>query len=89
MGRCCDGRNAYQPISEIRYYAGFILFVLLHLNFKLTLFLRNYLIKRYPYYKILKNFHNAYFLQTLKEIKKRQGMCVGNKCTPGATPDEE
>lgn len=81
MGRCCDGRNAYQPISKIRYYAGLILFTLFHLNFKLTLFLSNYLIKKDPDYKTLKSFHQAYFLQTLKEIKNRQGMSVKGKPT--------
>jgi hypothetical protein len=81
MGRCCNGRNAYKPISKTRYYAGLTLFILFHLNFKITLWLRNYLIKNYPYYKTLKSFHQAYFLQTLKEIKDRQGMCVENKRT--------
>ncbi len=89
MDKCCDGKNAYKPISEIRYYAGLFLFILLHLNFKLTLFLRNYLIKKYPDYKTLKNFHNAYFLQTLQEIKNRQGMCVGKNYIANATSNEE
>ena len=81
MSRCCDGKNAYKPISKLRYYTGLAIFILFHLNFKLTLFLRNHLVKRYPHYKTLKIFHQAYFAQTLKEIKLRQGMRVGGNCT--------
>jgi hypothetical protein len=53
---------------------------LFHLNFKLTMLLRHYFIKRYPHYRTLKAFHSQYFSQMLKEIKERKGMCVGDRC---------
>jgi uncharacterized membrane protein YbaN (DUF454 family) len=80
MPRCCDGRNAYAPISEIRYYIGLIVFILFHYNFMCTMFLRHTFIKKYPHYETLKDFHNKYFSQMLREIRQRKGMCVGNKC---------
>ena len=79
MDRHLSGKNAYTPISNTRYYIGVILFYLLHLNLKATLFLRHTFIKKYPYYKILKDFHNAYFSQMCKEIKEHKGMCVGKR----------
>lgn len=79
MGRCCDGRNAYKPITITRYYLGLVIFYLFHLNFKLTIFFRQHFIKKYSDYKTLKGFHNAYFSQMLKEIIERKGMRIGNK----------
>jgi len=79
MDRYCDGKNAYKPITLIRYYLGLAIFYLFHLNFKLIIFLKHHFIKKYPDYKILKEFRNAYFSQMLKEIIQRKGIRIGNK----------
>ncbi|MDD5560772.1 MAG: hypothetical protein PHT50_01370 [Candidatus Omnitrophica bacterium] len=78
MDRGCNGKNAYKPISKTRYYLGLTIFYLLHLNLKLTMFLRHYFIKKYPEYKILKDFHDAYFSQMLQEIRKGEGIRTNN-----------
>jgi hypothetical protein len=78
MEKYCDGKNAYKPITKTRYYMGLAIFCLLHLNFKLTIFLRHRFIKKYPNYKTLKDFHNTYFSQMLKEIIEKKGMRIGN-----------
>lgn len=76
MGRCCDGRNAYTPITYTRYLLGILLFFLFHLQGKILLFLRHIFIKRYDNYQKLSEFHNRYFKDTLKEIKEKKGMKV-------------
>lgn len=76
MGRCCDGRNAYTPITYIRYLLGILLFFLFHLQGKILLFLKHIFIKRYAHYQKLSEFHNNYFKDTLKEIKEKKGMKV-------------
>ena len=79
MDRSVDGKNAYKPITIIRYQLGLVIFYLFHLNCKMSMFFRHHFIKNYPDYKTLKCFHNAYFSQTLKEILERKGICVGKK----------
>jgi len=74
MGRCCDGRNAYTPISYARYLLGIGLFFLFHLQGKILLFLRHIFIKRYANYQELAQFQNRYFKDTLKEIKEKKGL---------------
>lgn len=82
MGRCCDGRNAYKPISKIRYLLGIAIFYIFNVNLKLTMFLRHAFIKKYPHYKTLVKFHNIYFNTTLEEIKQRKGLVIKTKCAP-------
>lgn len=74
MGRCCDGRNAYSPITKIRYLAGLVIFWLFHLQCKILLFLRKILFGKSEHYEELRQFHRAYFKDTLKEILKKKGM---------------
>lgn len=80
MGRCCDGRNAYKPISKIRYLLGIIIFYIFNINLKLTMFLRHVFIRKYPHYKTLAKFHDLFFNATLKEIRQRKGLVIKTKC---------
>lgn len=80
MGRCCDGRNAYKPISKIRYFLGIVIFYIFNINLKLTMFLRHIFIRKYHHYKTLTKFHDLFFNATLKEIKQRKGLVIKTKC---------
>jgi len=80
MGRCCDGRNAYKPISSLRYRLGIILFLCMNINLKVTMFLRHLFLKKYPYYRTLTQFHRLYFKDAMKEIKQRKGLVVKSRC---------
>lgn len=79
MGRCCDGKNAYKPISKTRYLLGFLIFGVMHLQARLFMFFRHAFIKRYADYSALSQFHKAYFKDTLKEIKEQKGLTLNNK----------
>jgi len=80
MGRCCDGKNAYKPISKIRYLACFLIFYFLHLNLKIILYIRHTFLKKYTNYNELVKFHRAYFRATMKEILNQKGLVVKSRC---------
>lgn len=80
MGRCCDGRNAYKPISALRYWAGIAIFLCMNLNLRLIMFLRHIFFRRYPHYRQLREFHRIYFHDVMKEIRQRKGLVVKSRC---------
>lgn len=81
MGRCCDGRNAYTPISRTRYFAGLIIFYIFHFQCKTLLLLRHIFIKKYPHYNALSRFHEEYFKNTLKELLEKKGLKIKTNAT--------
>ncbi len=76
MGKCCDGKNAYKPISKLRYWAGMLFFCVLHLHFRCKMFLRHLLVKKYTHYPELSRFHARYFKETLQSVLKKEGLNV-------------
>ena len=78
MGKCCDGKNAYKPITKTRYFLGLLVFRLMHFQAKLFMFLRHNFIKKYPRYNELRQFHRQYFNDTLKEIREQKGLILKN-----------
>ena len=76
MGRCCDGKDAYKPITKTRYLLGLLIFRLMHLQARLFMFFRHTFIKKYPDYNALSRFHRTYFNDTLKEIKEQKGLIL-------------
>ncbi|MFC1576255.1 hypothetical protein ACFL3J_01140 [Candidatus Omnitrophota bacterium] len=81
MGKhCCGGKNAYKPISRIRYFVGLVMFYLLHINLRVTLYLRHTFIRRYPHYESLVKFHRSYFKNTFREILEQKGMEIQSGC---------
>jgi hypothetical protein len=79
MARCCDGKNAYQPITKTRYKLGLLIFYLMHIQCRLLMFLRHVFIKKYPDYRMLLQFYHAYFSDTLRQIKEQKGMVIKNQ----------
>jgi len=82
MGRCCDGKNAFKPITKTRYLSGLILFYILHLQCRIFMFIRHTFIKKYSHYKTLGQFYDTYFKDTLSEIKEKKGLVVKNQNCP-------
>lgn len=78
MARCCDGKNAFKPITKTRYLAGFILFYIMHIQCRMFLSLRHAFIKKYPRYETLMQFYRIYFKDTLAEIKEKKGLVIKN-----------
>lgn len=79
MARCCEGKNAYKPISKTRYLLGFIIFYAMHIQCVLLIFLRHFFIKRYTHYRILLQFYKTYLDDTVGEIKERKGLVIRNQ----------
>lgn len=76
MGRCCDGKNAYKSITKTRYLAGFFIFMAMHFQFRVLLFLRQVFIKKYSHYNIISEFYKAYYKDIIKELREKKGMVI-------------
>lgn len=82
MPRCCDGKNAYKPVTKTRYLLGFVLFYIMHIQCRILMSLRHIFIKKYSRYNILSRFFKVYFRDTLTEIKEKKGLVIKNQsCT--------
>lgn len=76
MGRCCDGKNAYKPITFSRYLAGVAIFFTFHVYFIILFLITRMSRKNDPNLLTIWALYRSYFYKTSLCIFKRDKITI-------------